>query len=213
MLEETIKRQLYTMLTLQNQINCKIDPDWITRGRPWYRCIWIECAELMDHAGYKWWKDGKPDMAQVKLEIVDIWHFMLSQIIEQPPFMGMDDFPRYIYNRFANPLPIVAPFDPTETLVSVVCNYKKVPAVSEFLSLMLSVDMTFDDLFVGYIGKNVLNNFRQNNGYKDGTYHKLWGGREDNEHLVELSELLDSNNYHFPAELYRVLELRYKHYF
>lgn len=37
------------------------------------------------------------------------------------------------------------------------------------------------------MGKNVLNRFRQANGYrtaiKEGTYRKLWGGREDNEHL------------------------------
>ena len=37
--------------------------------------------------------------------------------------------------------------------------------------------MTYDELFSLYIGKNVLNGFRQNNGYKSGEYRKLWQGR------------------------------------
>ena len=40
--------------------------------------------------------------------------------------------------------------------------------------------------------KNVLNFFRQDNGYKDGSYIKLWDGKEDNQHLVELTTELDT---------------------
>ena len=57
--------------------------DWMSRGREWYRAIWIECAELMEHyGGWKWWKHSRPDFAQVVLEIVDIWHFGLSLRID-----------------------------------------------------------------------------------------------------------------------------------
>ena len=35
----------------------------------------------MDHYGWKWWKKQSPDTEQVKLELVDIWHFGLSQLI------------------------------------------------------------------------------------------------------------------------------------
>ena len=34
-----------------------------------------ECSELLDHYGWKWWKHQATDLDQVKLEIVDIWHF------------------------------------------------------------------------------------------------------------------------------------------
>ena len=40
--------------------------------------------------------------------------------------------------------------------------------------------------FAKYIGKNVLNKFRQNNGYKEGNYRKIWGDLEDNEVLIEV---------------------------
>ena len=38
------------------------------------------------------------------------------------------------------------------------------------------------------MGKQTLTQFRQNNGYKDGTYQKVWGGREDNEFLTDALE-------------------------
>ena len=55
----------------------------------------------------------------------------------------------------------------------------------------------------------MLNNFRQANGYKSGTYIKVWLGREDNEHLFELVGELDDASGSFPDELYRALESRY----
>ena len=60
-----------------------------------------------------------------------------------------------------------------------------------FLDAMAALPMAFEELFALYIGKNMLNRFRQNNGYKTGEYRKLWGGREDNEHLIELLEELN----------------------
>ena len=63
---------------------------------------------------------------------------------------------------------------------------------------------------MGYIGKNVLNFFRQDHGYQDGTYIKEWGGREDNEHLVEISSSLDPHDEQFKDHLYGGLSERYQ---
>ena len=59
------------------------------------------------------------------------------------------------------------------------------------------------------IQKNVLNFFRQDHGYKDGTYIKEWQGREDNEHLSELLESLDAATSNFPEAVYEALASRY----
>ena len=42
--------------------------------------------------------------------------------------------------------------------------------------------------------KNVLNKFRQDNGYKTGEYSKVWFGKEDNVHLEEILNKLEFNN-------------------
>lgn len=51
--------------------------------------------------------------------------------------------------------------------------------------------------------------FRQDNGYKEGTYIKTWSGREDNEHLVEIMEKLDVKSQDYQDNLYQELSKRY----
>jgi hypothetical protein len=70
--------------------------------------------------------------------------------------------------------------------------------------------MDFETLYVGYVGKNVLNFFRQDNGYQDGSYHKQWGGKEDNEHLVDIVAQLDSSSATFSDELYTQMKTVYQ---
>ena len=72
------QQQLLTMLELQNDMNTKVHAQWQTQNFEWYRAIWVECAELLDHWGWKWWKKQNPDIGQIALELVDIWHFGLS---------------------------------------------------------------------------------------------------------------------------------------
>jgi len=55
-----------------------------------------------------------------------------------------------------------------------------------------------------------LNFFRQDHGYQDGTYVKEWQGREDNEHLSELLETLESSAADFPDQVYEALSARYR---
>jgi hypothetical protein len=66
-----------------------------------------------------------------------------------------------------------------------------------FFLMWHSLGLTFDDLYKRYIGKNALNEFRQLNGYKSGTYIKIWNNREDNEYLTDILESLqlDENLY------------------
>ena len=73
-----MNKQLSIMLALQDKMNLKVHEAWRTQGFAWFRAIWIECGELVDHYGYKWWKQQFPDIDQVRLEIVDIWHFGMS---------------------------------------------------------------------------------------------------------------------------------------
>ena len=71
-------QQLTTMLEMQERMNRRVHPDWIAQDFAWYRALWIECGELIDHHGYKWWKKQQPDWDHIRLEVVDIWHFGMS---------------------------------------------------------------------------------------------------------------------------------------
>jgi hypothetical protein len=81
--------------------------------------------------------------------------------------------------------------------------------VTLFANLMFAVDMSFDELYRHYVGKNVLNFFRQDHGYKAGTYVKVWDGREDNEHLTEVLATVEIDAEDFPDQVYAALASRY----
>jgi hypothetical protein len=66
-----------------------------------------------------------------------------------------------------------------------------------------------DELFKLYLGKNCLNKFRQNNGYKEKTYLKMWGEEEDN---VFMKKIVDTTPNISFIELYRLLSHEYKTY-
>jgi hypothetical protein len=60
----------------------------------------------------------------------------------------------------------------------------------DFLASCIECGLGMDELYRFYIGKNILNGFRQDHGYKDGVYKKVWDGKEDN---VVMSEILDDH--------------------
>ena len=78
-----MKNQLITRLSLQDKMNTKVNNDWRAQNFQWYRAIWTECAELMDHYGWKWWKNQPVDIDQSKLELVDINKDKIDRLITQ----------------------------------------------------------------------------------------------------------------------------------
>jgi len=86
-----MKQQIALMLTLQDEMNTKVNSDWREQGFEWYRAIWVECAEMLDHYGWKWWKAQAPDMPQVELELIDIWHFGLSDLLQSNSSLCKND--------------------------------------------------------------------------------------------------------------------------
>ena len=72
--------------------------------------------------------------------------------------------------------------------------------------MSLKCGVNLHSLFECYIGKNVLNKFRQDNGYKDGSYIKIWNGKEDN---IVMSEILASGVSGID-EIYEALQIEYK---
>ena len=208
------------MLSLQARMNAKVDPDWVLARYPYLRAVAIEGAEAIEHHGWKWWKKQDKDLPQLQMELIDIWHFILSEIL--------------LRNEQEDSEPIDALLDAmesiaTETQVSLdgldyalgeldlVRKLELMIALSVvrriemplFAAIMADCDMDWTELYRQYVGKNVLNMFRQDHGYKSGTYIKEWQGREDNEHLVEIIHRLDAAAADFEERVYAALEDAY----
>ena len=194
------------MLDMQDAMNARVNPDWRAAGNAWYRAIWTECAEMLDHYGWKWWKHQQPDLEQVKLELVDIMHFAMSDYLLQHD--ELDAVAARIEHELSQPGDGDDIREAIERMAQTTIASRSMH-YADFARVMELIGMDFDELYRSYVGKNVLNFFRQDHGYKEGSYVKIWDGREDNEHLVEVIAALDSCSSDFREQLYRGLEQRY----
>ncbi|MEE4278177.1 MAG: dUTP diphosphatase [Halieaceae bacterium] len=183
-----MREALATMLRMQDRINTQVHPEWIAQEFAWHRAIWVECAELVDHYGYKWWKRQEHDIAQVQLEVVDIWHFGLSALFTADS--NIEALAQQTASCWPQHIEATGVLEAAERLAAIAAGERRF-SIAAFAALLAAADMGFGELYRQYLGKNVLNRFRQDHGYKDGSYRKQWAGREDNEHLAELlAELL-----------------------
>lgn len=201
-----MKQKIMTMLELQDDMNTKVNPDWRNAGNEWYRAIWMEASEMLEHHGWKWWKKQEPDDMQVKLEVVDIVHFALSIRLERTDDLALTA------QTIAEEFNAAESTDDIRTTIELLAKETLIDEGAHFsiiAGVMEHLDMAFDELYEIYVGKNVLNMFRQDNGYKDGSYKKVWSGREDNEHLADIIKALDSNMESFKDDVYAALNKQY----
>lgn len=202
------------MLEMQSGFNARISDEWQLQGYSWPRAIWTECGELMDHIGWKWWQEQSMDLPQAQLEVVDIWCFCLSLMIQDK---GLDDaLVESIASGLNSPTfgqASVDPLEVVENFAGLVLGTHSVP-VPMFASIMDSMHLDVDGLFSLYVGKMVLNRFRQENGYRTDGYVKRWNGQEDNVHLVEVcayaGDMAQREGESIELIIYRELDQRYR---
>lgn len=214
-----IRTQILALLQMQDGMNRLVNPQWLTAGYPWLRAVVVEGVEAMEHIGWKWWKKQVPDNEQLRIELVDIWHFAISDTLVQyggdfTPSADHIERAMLVDNDIIN-------YDRTEFQISTSTTLAKLELMVSmaasrrfsfplFRSIMEDAGMSSNDLFIGYVAKNVLNTFRQRHGYKDGSYVKDWDGAEDNVRLAEIVATMDSSLPGFGDLLYDKLRLRYE---
>ena len=226
----TPKEMLTEMFYLQQKLNDETNGKGWEKGYNkhgriinWRRCVSMECAELIDSFNWKHWKDINlsPNWDNVTIELVDIWHFVMSLGLEYYKNEKLGDI-NQIVNEIMESSYINAfclereiPDDKDSLLIVSVIEHFMKDALDEkpfyklsddFFETALQCGLNIDVLYKYYIAKNALNKFRQDNGYKEGSYKKSWNGKEDN---VVLMEILEDKPMGID-ELYSVLQVAYK---
>ena len=213
------RNQARVMLELQAGMNSKVESEWIAARFPYLRAVVIEGAEAIEHHGWKWWKKQNRDLPQLQMELVDIWHFLLSELLlknngdheraaDELLQVNSDVRTSIMFDGNDYDLTQLGLVRRLELLIGL--SVARRIELILFRSIMADCHMDWNTLFRQYVSKNVLNFFRQDNGYKEGTYRKLWQGKEDNEHLVEVMALLDAEDPAYPDRLYQQLAQRYR---
>ncbi|WP_373020099.1 dUTP diphosphatase [Thiomicrorhabdus sp.] len=202
-----IQDSINEMLSMQNALNEATNgTDWrsgvtlLGKEIDWRRCIVMESAELIDSYPWKHWKsvDAQTDMENVRVELVDIWHFLLSLALEHfeqeqaaellsKALMDSGE-PEFQLDK----LTVIEQVRIHEMMMSIALQRETVSG--EYLSALAEAffnsckvaELDFEQLYQIYMAKNVLNKFRQDHGYKEGTYIKEWNGKEDNVVMFEI---------------------------
>jgi len=217
------------MLLLQQQLNDATNGEnWengITKNGKiidWKRCTYLECAELIESYPWKHWKniDAKADYANIQIEAVDIWHFIMSQGLEDykrqdlgnietlaENIMKLSNYNDFIADITATEKNYYEQIEVVETLMKTLfCGESTEKLMEAFINVAIQSGLNLDKLYTLYVGKNILNQFRQDHGYKEGTYIKIWNGEEDN---VTMQSVLAKNENVTPDALYKALEEAY----
>jgi dimeric dUTPase (all-alpha-NTP-PPase superfamily) len=224
--------KLVSMLNLQQTLNDSTSGQgWengvTNKGKKinWQRCITMESAEMIDSFGWKHWKsiDQQTDYANLQIEIVDVWHFVMSLVLMFNARSGAESAEE-LAQRIAQ-IPECQRLNVEETLsfgsdeallmrIENVMRLSLIPLSAEMVGAM--IEEFFELAYVGglnlttlyrlYVGKNILNQFRQDHGYKEGTYHKIWEGMEDN---AVMKRAWEEDPDMTPDELYHTLKTLY----
>jgi len=203
----TQKEKLLQLHNLQNTLNNMTNGSEWTNGITnkgkqinWYNCMLLEGAEAIDSTPWKHWKaiEGKTDWENIKIEVVDIFHFLLSESIRlyginKSHYISNDILTSFEFNYSSSDFKIfnqemkLFMFKVLSLDLEVGSNNVSFPELFyHFFKLLELCNMTFDEMYNLYIMKNALNKIRQDNGYKEGKYVKIWEGVEDNVYLYNL---------------------------
>jgi len=185
-------------LQLQDEINKRINKKWVKERteEDFFRAIWLETAELMEELPWKWWKKTETDYDNLQIEVVDIFHFLLSLILLKHYKMDHDDFfTGYTdiaislfyygleYSRKLNTNELITQ---VETIAKQSLMRNDTGLILTFSGIVNTVFDDFNQMYMLYIGKNILNRIRQEKGYNTGTYKKVINGLEDNKYLTQI---------------------------
>lgn len=216
--------EVQKLFSMQDTLNTYIHSEWKTQGFNWGLAIVDECMEIHGHLGWKWWKKGyqvgltEENRKQVQLEVIDILHFVVSDWAEE------GSVARFMGDLNYTPVPEASILDLVDNTIRDAIGFKNGCWVDNFRELAHSVGLTKTQILETYTQKYVLNKFRQDHGYKDGSYQKSWwlgtdttcGGDtdyiyEDNQVLEQVVTKLRQGNHNTIDEnlLYSELELLY----
>ncbi|MBE0470237.1 MAG: dUTP diphosphatase [Methyloprofundus sp.] len=191
------------IVEMQIELNEKTVPGWLDKGLDWDAAILTEVAEAIDSTDWKWWKHTEADLANLRVEAIDLLHFLVSSNLQHAHrLVGYISFDHllerivFIYSyaqenhkdcealgrNYSFLLKGIA----RESL-----NRNPGAALSHLFHVFFKLGMDDKSIYQAYITKNLLNHYRQERGYSLAAhgYKKIINGREDNVIFAEAVSL------------------------
>jgi len=201
-----VTEKMLEIVNAQNALNEKINKDWIKLAQTgewdYQMAAVMELAEFNKSVWVPWWSKMEIDWDNGRIEIVDALHFMVSVAIADAHTDDIESTLLNVAGEIAQAcldaddepevIEAVDVLDHAKMCMSYVLEegsstYERFSSLFDVCSAM---HFKFEHLYGLYIGKSELNAFRQDKGYKAGTYKKIWhtanGVDRDDNHYMRL---------------------------
>jgi len=151
--------------------------------------ILVESVELLDSYPWAHWKNinNEIDNNNVIVELCDIYHFLLSVMIANNiAYRNIDKFFTHIPKNFYDVDDKISAIKKFILKILELGNFNNTVSdphnnlILNFMQLLANLNVNFIDVLELFYAKSALNRLRQENGYKEGLYKKIWDGNEDN---------------------------------
>lgn len=178
----------------------------------WLRYLRQEVAEFIESFPYKHWKDlnVEPDYKNAKMEIVDIWHFLLSELLVRESSDSSDRIAKLNSEAIANTIQqawgdwlavrkeinlFMSERDRIDSILELADSVVKSSFETDITYLVYNISrlqyllgMDITDIYNLYMIKNYLNAFRQSHGYKSGDYVKKFEMIDMNSEVITMED-------------------------
>ena len=225
--QEIVREKLSSFVITQDKLNTH------TCGKDWekgickktgkkidfIKAILVETGEMFESDEYKHWKAMKRDCQNIRMELVDILHFLISELIVN---YGRDGLVNLIQDGLSLNLDYLPKNTDTKIVMNLLTELDNLKYNTSDSQILYIINLFFQlvtvilkpekpikeilDVLDLYEKKTLLNLLRQNNGYVEGTYIKDWNGEEDN----KVVERLLAGTTLLTEEAYRLIDDYYK---
>jgi hypothetical protein len=187
---------VYDMILIQDALGQAQHPRWRSQKYDLGLAATEEVFEMLEHTKWHWWKNAAVteadiDWESVHYELADVFNFMVSDLLvtfshEHVVKDFVDGYARlkeYGYAvRSVDRIRTVSK-DLIESLLHGTDPFSGGYPAYNFLRLMQEVGLSMERLYDIYRAKAELNFFRWENGFKEGTYTRMWMGQKDDVYL------------------------------
>lgn len=188
--------RLLELVKIQTEVQSKLSPQWMENDNNFMWQARKELTEAMEAIGptpySEWWKKTGSSKGQLVLEYIDTLVFSICDSVKRE---GVEAGFAEVLDGWSEAVKLLEESDDYFTMPEVIAINETIDALTysdgghyKYLFCLLLRNVgDIEGIYTWYLAKAVLNKFRNINGYKDGTYIKLWDGvNEDNHYLEEI---------------------------
>lgn len=210
--------QVTAMIELQAAADLRSDCDGRHERRMFLRDALFEMTDAMQHSGWCLNRDFLGNAEAATNDIINAFQHILSEFIAKARGDTVNAATLFKYSASASSGDVL--FDGQSYTISMLDPLRAIEiniglcavgriCIPLFARLFTDLGLQWADLYERFVAKKVLQCFRNDQGYPNGRYVRVWSGQEDSSHLKGVMRDLDRSSPQLYRHAYEGLDVLY----